>query len=489
MQKPEKLREVKIQTTYGPERFKTASKGQALHRHRSLISSFFLGKTAKNSFQTQKFISHCSHMLLDFKVGNYRSFRDTAHLNMAASNGLKDDLPQNLLEERLLGLSGHRFLKGVAIYGANASGKSNITRSLFDLQRLVRGSHLKESSSNLPQDPFRLDKSSRNKPTVYEVRFVADKVRYHYAVAFNTEQILEESLSAYPKGREQKWFHRIAIESAESKIYLYEWEVSESFKLTEDQKEATGENKLFFSVAANVFSHKQLKAPYDWFREKLRILNLAQDGSITPNYTHEHLEFNPKKIARMLQHADLGICGASLETLQAPDSLLQQIEKIDEERAAEIKVEGIVKYTFSHRGQAGESYDLDLNEESAGTARYFSLLGNWIDLLEEELVLVVDELETSLHPLLTRELFRLAMTSQKNSQLIVATHDPVLLDLSLLRRDQIHLTEKTAEGDSILYPLNDYKNPPNNREKLWRGYLSGRYGGIPYIPAQLFEEQ
>lgn len=142
-----------------------------------------------------------------------------------------------------------------------------------------------------------------------------------------------------------------------------------------------------------------------------------------------------------------------------------------------------------HLGEGGQGRYLPLDDESSGTKRYFDLIGPWIDLIEKGQVLFLDELETSLHPLLTRELIRMVMDPEintRNSQIIFATHDPLLLDTTLLRRDQIWLAEKTREGDSILYALNEYKNPPTKRESLVRGYLSGRYGGIPYLPESLF---
>jgi AAA15 family ATPase/GTPase len=142
-----------------------------------------------------------------------------------------------------------------------------------------------------------------------------------------------------------------------------------------------------------------------------------------------------------------------------------------------------------HSGEGGTGSFLTLDEESSGTKRYFDLIGPWLDLIENGQVLFLDELETSLHPLLTRELVRLVMDPEintKNAQIIFATHDPLLLDTTLLRRDQIWLTEKTREGDSILYALNEYETPPSKRESLVRGYLSGRYGGIPYLPETLF---
>jgi AAA15 family ATPase/GTPase len=160
---------------------------------------------------------------------------------------------------------------------------------------------------------------------------------------------------------------------------------------------------------------------------------------------------------------------------------------------AELESEGPLKpgkrmeLKLRHKTEGGESVELDFNtEESAGTKRLFALAGYWADILEQGYTVFVDEIETSLHPLLVKELLKLLfnpVTNPRAAQVVFSTHNPVLLDGSLLRRDQVWFTEKSPAGATHLYPLTDYQ--PRNTEALAKGYLAGRYGAIPFLPEGL----
>ena len=421
-------------------------------------------------------------MLLDFQVANYRSFRSPARLNLASSN-YDSSLPGNIIPEKFPGIAKDRFLRGAAIYGANASGKSNLIRAIFELQFLVRRSHTFELGSDMPFSPFKLDKQSGSQPTLFSIRFVAQGVRYHYQLAYAAGGVLEESLSAFPKGKEQLWFHRQWDGKRKKEVFLPD--ESENFALRKSDTESTKRNSLFLSTAANL-NHPKLEPVYSWFRDKLSALNLGLDAyHLDKARTLAHYASNRDHVLRFLMHADLGICDLRVEKRPVPASV---IEKVPKELRKRVPDE-VTMVEMSHIGEGGKGGFLPYDEESSGTQRYFDLIGPWLDLMENGQVLFLDELETSLHPLLTRELIRLVMDPKintKNAQIVFATHDPLLLDTTLLRRDQIWLTEKTREGDSILYALNEYEKPPTKRESLVRGYLSGRYGGIPYIPEALF---
>ena len=418
-------------------------------------------------------------MLLEFQFHNFRSFRESGCLNLAASNYVKE-LPGNLLEPELPGIKNQKFIRGAAIYGANASGKSNVIRALFEFQRLVRNSHRFEAGSGIDANPFALDEVSAENPTAFEVRFVSEGIRYHYSVAYDRARFLEEELSAYPKSKQQLWFSR----SWDPEKAAYDFEAGESFPLRKQDIESTKENSLLLSTAANLLNHPKLGPVYAWFRDKLDIRNLALDGfGLNVGDTIRKLQKTHQPVLDLLRRADLGISAVRLIKSSVHPNLIEQIspEKRDQE---------VYHIRLAHSGVEGSKHELDFDDESAGTIRFFELIGPWLAMIEEGKVLILDEIETSLHPLLVRELVRMVMNPEVNrngAQLIVATHDPLLLDLTLLRRDQIWLTEKSAEGDSYLYALNEYEKPPTNRESLVRGYLSGRYGGIPFIPEGLME--
>lgn len=422
-------------------------------------------------------------MLLEFQFHNFRSFRESGRLNLAASNYVKE-LPGNLLEPALPGIKSQKFVRGAAIYGANASGKSNVIRALFEFQRLVRNSHRFEAGSGIDSDPFALDEVSAKNPTAFEVRFVSEGIRYHYSVAYDRERFLEEELSAYPKSKQQLWFSR----SWDPEKRAYDYEAGESFPLRKQDVESTKENSLLLSTAANLLNHPKLGPVYAWFRDKLDVRNLGLNGTgLDPRDTIRMLQAGHHQAIEWIKKADLGISGVRLLKGKINPIALENLPPAQKEKLADQEV---VHVKLSHSGRAGTAHELDFDEESSGTIRFFEVVGPWLAMIEEGKVLVLDELETSLHPLLVRELVRMVMnpeTNRNGAQLIVATHDPLLLDLTLLRRDQIWLTEKTAEGESYLYALNEYEKPPTNRESLLRGYLSGRYGGIPFIPEGLME--
>ena len=150
--------------------------------------------------------------------------------------------------------------------------------------------------------------------------------------------------------------------------------------------------------------------------------------------------------------------------------------------------ESLWRVSFQHEGEMGNSFGMDWQDESAGTRRFFSVLGPWLALIEQGQILCIDEIETSLHPILVEELLRLLFktNAQVRPQLLFTTHNPLLLDMTLLRRDQVWFADKNREGESFLYPLTDYK--PRADESLVRGYLSGRYGAVPFIPHGLVGE-
>ncbi len=420
-------------------------------------------------------------MLLDFQVRNYRSFREATTLSLAASNYDKT-LPGNVIAPNLPGLKNQSFLRGAAIYGPNASGKSNLLLSLWQLQNLVRASHSFESGAPLDQEPFLFDSESSNEATCYELRFVAHGVRYHFRLAYTRERVLEEHLSAYPNGKEQVWYERTWDTKTNS--YHYYSPETESFTIRKAEQEATKANSLFLSVATNLFDHPKLGKPYSWFRVNLRILNPSIfRGEIGDISTLQRLGRDPGPALTMLRQADLGIMDVEVRKETMSEDLVKLFPK---ELMSMIPDGQVDRITMVHEGQDGRIYPLEFEKESAGTQRYFKLIGPWLSLLESGGVLCIDEIEASLHPLLTRKLVETVMNPEintNNSQLIFTTHDPTLLDLTLLRRDQIWLVEKSQENDSFLYPVTEYKM--TTREDIAKGYLSGKYGAVPFLPASL----
>jgi AAA15 family ATPase/GTPase len=428
-------------------------------------------------------------MLIEFKVTNYRSIKDEQVLSLVASN-YDDSSPENLIHPNLAGLSKVKLLKGAAIYGANASGKSNVLDAFRFMASFVKHSAtLIAPNEPIKTKPFCLDVESLNKPSRFEVIVVIEKIRYVYGFSLDKQRVYQEYLIAFPKGSAQKWFKRTYDQERNE----YTWDPGTTFfKLDADLCSKTRPNSLFVSTGAQ-FNNAQLTIIYNWFSEGLRFLNLGVGARLSPNFTAtliEEQKSNVAAIIALLKSADFGIAGADVkhkeltaEEVKAkyPPSMVRDMETTG-------KLTGIktLEISFKHRHAANQDTAIDFSEESAGTQRFFSLAGPWLDILDNGYTVLIDEIETSLHPMLVKEFLKLLFNpqlNQKGAQVIFTTHNPILLDTDIIRRDQVWFTEKDDIGATHLYPLTDYK--PRKTESLVRGYLAGRYGATPFIPEGL----
>lgn len=424
-------------------------------------------------------------MLIEFKVSNFRSIREEQTFSLAASSD--KELPACIINRELPGLSGVRFLKGAAIYGANASGKSNVIEAFHFLSKYVKRSATKiQPGDSTGAEPFKLDRDSAGRPSKFEITFVVEGVRYLFGLSVNPKRVIEEYLIAYPRGVPQRWYHR----SFNPQTNAYDWKTpSSSFKQGKSLQEKTRENSLFLSVGPQ-FNHEQLTVVFNWFKYNLRVIRLSADAMLHPGFTAELIAKNTHhdRILNLLRSADIGVTDVNVKER---DINLDELKRnIPPAMLAKLEADGALKETkeveivLSHQadGMDPVSFDFD-DEESAGTRRFFGLIGPWTDILDNGFTVFVDEMDTSLHPNLVKELLKLLFCSENNpkgAQVVFTTHNPVLLDTSIFRRDQIWFTEKSQSGTTHLYPLTDYT--PRKGESLLKGYLSGRYGAIPFLP-------
>ncbi|WP_428263609.1 AAA family ATPase [Haliangium sp.] len=421
-------------------------------------------------------------MLLEFRVENYRSIADEQRLLMAASND--GSLADNVHSPEAPGdVTGRfRLLKSALLYGANGSGKSTLVRAIALVRHLVVHSASDYKPGDpLPIEPFRLSAELAHAPSRFEITFFHGGVRYQYGFAADRERVHEEWLLAYPEGRAQTWFERNQDE----------WTFGPNLKGEKKRiAEVTRPNSLFLAAAA-AWNQQQLDTVSKWFRNTLRILahepwqsKARLPGSDINSFTvHKVAESDDfrDKVARLLCAADLGIEAVDVEFQELGDTGL--LESLPEEVRKELLTHKIrlPRVRTRHRSSDGAEIWFDLDDESDGTQHLFALLGPWLDTIESGYVVVVDEVFSNLHPLLTRTLIESfhCVTGKAPAQVILTTHDSSLLDPKLLRRDQIMLLEKTPPGACRLYSLLDYK--PRKDEALQRGYLSGRYGGVPFL--------
>lgn len=419
-------------------------------------------------------------MLIEFSVSNYRSIRDRQTLSLVA-NASKELRDSHVMPAGAP--SAPDLLRSAVIYGSNASGKSNLLAALAYVGHFVRNSHaLSQWEEPINYDPF-LPAPPESAQSRFEIVFVQHGVRYEYGFGIADHLITEEWLHAFPEGRRQRWFQRGWNSAGED-----EWEFGPNLR---GQKHiwssSTRANALFLSVAVQL-NAEQLAPLYRWFASTLQ--NLLRRTSNTADLCEQD-DDKRRRIVEFLTQADLGISNVRVERrgYDQPSLFAQPAEGMTERhtlRGWSRSGKEIVRVSLEHRTDTGAKLWLPLADESSGTRKMFDFAGPWINALAEGQVLVVDELDTSLHPQLLRHLVRLfnhPVTNPRGAQLIFSTHDTSLLDSDLFRRDQIWFMEKDPELASHLYPLTDFS--PRKGENLEKGYLQGRYGALPVFSAQL----
>jgi AAA15 family ATPase/GTPase len=395
-------------------------------------------------------------MLIEFRIGNFRSFDEPQTLSLVASSDTKH--PDNCIPFGRL-----QLLKSAALYGANASGKSNLIKAIDFMWRIVLQS---ATAMNVGDEirvvPFQLNPDSRGKASFFEAAFVVDEVRYHYGFTVTSKRVQDEWLIAYPKGRAQHLLERRFDVETEQTTWAFRGELHKEGTLL---RERTRDNGLVLSRGAEL-NVAPLTTVFLWFRQQMLVLDLSTPPALLINQTAVRLKEDAafrERILRFIRHADLGISG--LEVSEGNHKYaLHTIQSVHQSLGGEV-----VRFNFQEA-------------ESNGTQRFFALAGLWLEALDRGGLLVVDELDCSMHPSLTRKLVELFQTRDANphgAQLVFSTHNSTLLDLELFRRDQIWIVEKDRAGASRLSSLYDFEERPRNNEALQRRYLAGHYGGVP----------
>ncbi len=408
-------------------------------------------------------------MLVEFRVENHRSLREEQVLTLEAGRVGSADDPR----PRTIVGHANALLPAAALYGANASGKSNLLDALAWMEEAVANSHRTwDPTGGVPRDPFAWGEHA-TQPSLFEVAFIHGGFRHQYGFVADDERFVEEWLYAWPQGRRQVWFER------EAETYKFGERLRGENRLLE---EVTRPNALYLSTAAQ-HRHPQLAAVYQWFgaihinesdpapvERWLSTLLPPPDGQQKPDHEAKS-DQALHSIKELLRAADLGIVDLRQE-------LVDPGRGVRRRRRPQI--------LLRHGSESDDEAWLPLDEESDGTIQVLELARPMLQALEQGGVFVVDELEQSLHPLLALRIvqkFNDPTANPNNAQLLFTTHDTNLLGTATgepsLRRDQVWLTEKDAKGATVVYPLTDYK--PRKSENLERGYLQGRYGAIPFL--------
>ncbi|WP_193771182.1 AAA family ATPase [Candidatus Magnetaquicoccus inordinatus] len=427
-------------------------------------------------------------MLIRFGVGNLFSFKEYQQFSMVASSTLKEESAYRFHVNGL----GHSLLPIAIIFGANASGKTNLLASWkYFINAIVKSHHISNKQGNISRKFFRLDEKMVDYPTHLDCDVIIDGVRYHYGFTHNNYRILEEWLFAYPDGRKQVWFHR---KHGENNEYYFGPNLKGK---KQTLAEFTAHNNLFLSIAASN-SHSQLAIVRNYFRDYYILLYSTNLGNISQwrNLAQFENEAFRQRIVKFLSEGDIGIAEISMEDAPIPKDISESIVKLISDRIGTANSDMDIQqkilnqlpkqitFSLGHLDLNNKIVFFDPSLESKGTLALLRLAEAIFAVLDKGGTLWIDELSAHLHPLLVDKiisLFGSPETNPKQAQLICITHDTHLLTLPVIHRDQIWFTEKDEHGATRLYPLTDYQ--VRSRDNVQKEYLRGVFGGIPYLGA------
>ena len=415
-------------------------------------------------------------MLLEFSVKNFLSFKDKVTFSMEAAVG-------NENEENIIIKDNERILKTTAIYGANASGKTNLIRAFTAAIMMIRMSNSRQIGEKLMQmKPFALDDKTKNEPCEFEFLFISNGKKYIYGFVADKDKIYEEYLWEYFSAKPTKIFERTNCNE-------YKFLQSDERKLNAI-KEKNTENKLFLSTATT-WNYDKTKDAYLWFANNIDTYmggNLLNDFVIE-SFSKDENEELKKFTLKLLKEADIIIKDFTIEVKdkEVDNNFLMLMKNLNmptpliPQKQREVRI-GMI-HEIKDDDNNFKKYELSFDNESSGTQILFSFAPILKDVFEKGKILVIDEIERSLHPSLVEmiiKFFHNPEINKGNAQLIFDTHDTNLLSLDIFRRDQIWFTEKNTEkGATDIYPLDDFSL--RKTENIQKGYLNGRYGAMPFV--------
>ncbi|MBD1214968.1 MAG: AAA family ATPase [Dolichospermum sp.] len=426
-------------------------------------------------------------MLIEFQVGNFLSFKDIVTFSMVASDINSQDT--ELDENNVFSVNQElKLLKTTAIYGANASGKSNLAKAFSFMRNFVINSSKEMQITDfINVEHFRLSTETENKPSFFQTTFYLNKKTYKYGFKVSQDKVVEEWLFFQSKIKEYQLFQRNG-----NKFKISKKSFQEGFNL----EEKTKHNSLFISVVAQ-FNGNISAEIIKWFDRSQVISGSGTHDNLYKEFTLKSFEspLIKKDSINLIKDLDLSIQDIditkeklSLENLPSsiPDELKTMILRSSSGEFSSIQTSH-EKYNENGEIIGFEKFDLEKNE-SEGTKKLFYFSALLLTALRYNQVLIIDELDARLHPIITHkiiELFNSKKYNQKSAQLVFMTHDtnllnPNLFGSRLLRRDQIWFTEKNQQGATDLYSLAEYDDIAED-DPLEADYIRGRYGAIPFI--------
>ena len=418
-------------------------------------------------------------MLIQFSVTNFLSFRDETVLSLSTN---KD----NSHSENLLSFKNERILPSVAIYGANAAGKSNLHKALTAAIIMIRNSNNLQVDQPLMVTPFLLDSKSRFDKTKFDFIYTYNDVKYEYGFVLDSNHVWEEYLYEYKSSKPSLIFER-------SKINKYKFTTKTKSQLSQIVDKNTS-NKLFLATATS-WNSDLTRDAYMWFATMIDTYDSQNLEDLMYTEFDRHQNNNDSSLntfmLHLLQKADINISNFNYESIkrevnQLPFELPPELQGLMNPIPSAKKVLEQRRIVTSHQVvENGEKKEYPLNyfDESNGTKRLFTYGPVLKNALENGRTIIIDEIDNALHPAMTKsliEMFQNPNINKNNAQLIFNTHEISLLDLNLFRRDQIYFVEKNNKtGVSDLYSLDEFS--PRKSENIHKGYLQGRYGAMPFV--------
>lgn len=417
-------------------------------------------------------------MLVQFTVENFLSIRDKVYLSLEPSKD--SEHPENLITK-----GDYKAVNSVAIYGANASGKSSLFKAITVALIMIRNSNNVQITDKLPMTPFKFDFESRNKPTSFEFTFIAkDGRKYIYGFSATTEKIVEEYLYCYNTSKPTLLFDLNENEKPKfNRAYKVKLEAAYQMNTA---------NKLFLATATT-WNVECTKSPFEWLAESIdTFTDVMELGGVAfekyrTDENRKYIEFTKN----LLKQADINISSIEVDAKEVvggpalPFQIVVQGKIIPPNEGKHYDVEITTGHTVVDENGEKTEFSLTLQEESIGTQLLFFYGPLLKDAFEKGKTIVLDEIDKSMHPSLVKfimNLFRDPDVNKNGAQLIVTTHETGILSLDMFRRDQIYFTEKDSKsGVTDLYSLDEFS--VRKTENIEKGYLMGRYGAIPFLQA------
>ena len=405
-------------------------------------------------------------MVLEIRIGNFFSIRDEVVLDFRAAN---------IKSANAIALAGNTFeqnktnvLKTIVLYGANASGKSNIIKTIRFCHAMVFESHLHNENTVYNFQPFKFA-GYDNKPSSYFIRFLSNGIEYEYAFSLSRQSILTESLYYYPKGRITKIFTR---DERLGKTKKEKYSFGEKIKRPMDVAENTSDKTLYISRASQM-DREIGKEIFNYFHDQFILDYVGFGASAIEALSNQ----DKQQLIEAIRIADSDITDVRIKVLKKPVKHYNA-DVTNMTLSVEDVVQNYLEIKTYHNAAPSVSFNF-LTEESQGTIKLFFIMLTILDVVRNNKVLLIDEIEDSLHPKIIDYLFKIFRTGDY-AQLLCTTHNTSLLDLKRFRKDQIYFANKKSDGSTDLYSLYDYSDFRDTMD-LEKAYLQGRFDAVPFV--------